>query len=271
MEKELNNLETEVKALVIKPIVRPKFSGVSSYSKTQTVFCGAELDPNGLYKTGLTREEEKHYESVLNLAQGTLGKKSPFWGDLEIRINNDKPTRFTLSGYMDELKEKVIKAHSKIANSELHLAANPQAMFYIDDPEAKATLEAQKMDYELAALDAFTELLIEDKRSMLRLYGKSGIDNMSETMVKAELYKEVKKDPAYFVKILQNPKLMKTTALLQELIEKRIVNKKGAYYYNNEDLMGKSTDDAVSYLMDLKNQSIKIDLEKRVKDLRKNK
>lgn len=264
-------METEVKTLVIKPIVKPKFSGVSSYSKTQTVFCGAEMDSNGLYKTGLTREQETHYEKVLNLAPGTLGKKSPFWGDLEIRINNDKPTRFSLSGYMDELRESVIKAHSKIANSELHLMNNPQAMFYIDDPEEKAKLEASKMDYELQALDEFTTLPIEDKRSMLRLYGKSGIDDMSETMVKAELYKEVKKDPSYFVKTLQNPKSMKANALLKELVEKRIVTKKGAYYYNNEDLIGGSTEEAVSYLMDIKNQQIKLVLEEKAKKLRKTK
>lgn len=262
---------TEVKELVIKPIVKAKFSGVSSYSKTQTVFCGAELDGNGLYKTGLNREQEKHYEQVLNLAPGTLGKKSIFWGDLEIRLNNDKPTRFSLSGYMDELREFVIRAHSKIANSELHLSANPMALFYIDDIEAKAELEAQKMDYELKALDEFTTLPIEDKRSMLRLYGKKGIDDMSETMVKAELYKEVKKDPVYFVKLIQNPKLMKAKALLEELVEKRVVAKKGAYYYNNEDMIGHSTEDAVAYLMDIKNQQIKLALENKVKGLRKNK
>lgn len=263
--------ETGVKTLVIKPIVKAKFSGVSSYSKTQTVFCGAELDLNGLYKTGLDREKEKHYEHVLNLAPGTLGKKSTFWGDLEIRINNDKPTRFPLSGYMDELKEYVIRAHSKIANSELHLMANPQAMFFIDDPEEKAKLESQKMDYELEAIDSFTTLPIEDKRSMLRLYGKSGIDNMSETMIKAELYKEVKKDPVYFVKTLQNPKLMKAHALLKELVEKRVVTKKGAYYYNNEDMIGASTDEAISYLNNIKNQQIKLALENKVKNLRKDK
>lgn len=264
-------METEigVKELVLKPVVKVKFSGVSSYSKTQTVFCGAELDLNGLYKTGLTKEQEKHYEGVLNLPAGTLGKKSPFWGDLEIRINNDKPTRFALSGYMDEIKEAVIRAHSKIANSELHLAANPTALFYIDDAEEKAKLEAGKMDAELDALDQFTTLKIEDKRAALRLYGKKGIDNMSETMVKAELYKEVKNDPMRFLRIIGDPKTMKAKALLEELVEKRVVNKKGAYYYNNEDMIGSSTEEAVAYLMDIKNQQIKIALEKRVKDLRK--
>ena len=261
-----------VKFLVLKPVVKPKFSGVSSYSKTQTVFCGAELDANGLYKTGLTRELEKHYEQALNLKPGELGKKNgEFWGNLEIRVNNDKATQFALSGYMDEIKEHVIRAHSKIANSELHLAANPMALFYIDDPEEKAKLEAKTMDYELQALDEFTTLAIEDKRSMLRLYGKKGIDDMSETMVKAELYKEVKKNPQYFVQILQNPKLMKAKALLEELVEKRVITKKGAYYYNNEDMIGHSTEDAVSYLMDIKNQQIKLALENKVKGLRKTK
>lgn len=261
----------ELKVLVIKPVVKPKFSGVSSYSKTQTVFCGAELDSNGLYKTGLTKEQEKHYEKELGLAPGTLGKKSTFWGDLEIRLNNDKSTRLTLSGPMDELKESVIKQHSKIANSELHLGNSPSAMFYIDDPEEKAKLESAKIDYELQALDEFTTLSIEDKRAMLRLYGHSGVDDMSETMVKAELYKEVKKDPMYFVKKLAKPSEMKNEALLKELVEKRIVTKKGAHYMYNEDILGASTDAALGYLADPKNQSVKLILMDKVKQLRKSK
>lgn len=260
-----------VKYLVIKPIVKPKFSGVSSYVKTQTVFCGAEMDSNGLYKTGLTREEEKEYEKILNLAPGTLGRKSEFWGNLEIRVNNDKSTRFALSGPMDELREKVIMAHSKIANSELHLASTPNALFYIDDPEEKAKLESAKIDYELKALDEYTTLAIEDKRAMLRLYGHSGVDDMSETMIKTELYKEVKKDPMYFVKKLAKPQEMKNEALLKELIEKRIVTKKGAHYMYNEDTIGGSTDAALGYLADPKNQSIKLILMDKVKQLRKSK
>lgn len=264
-------METEIKTLVVRPVNKIKFSGVSSYSKTKTVFAGAELDQNGLYRTGLTKEKEKYYEQQLSLAPGTLGKKSLFWADLEISLWNDKPTQFTFEGLMDELKESVIKAHSKIANSELDLAKNPGALFYIDDPEEKAKLEAMSIDYELQATDLFVELSIEDKKACLRVYGKSGIDDMSETMVKSELYKFLKKDPVRFVKMLQDRDRLKNKALLEELIEKRIVTKKGAYFYHNEDMIGSSTDGALDYLEDPKNQAIKLALVKKVKDLRKSK
>lgn len=267
----METVSTELKKIVIKPVTKVKFSGVSSYSKTKTSFGGAELDQNGLYKTGLTPEKERHYEKILGLTTGTLGRKSLFWADLPFDLSNDKSTTMYLSGPMDELKEYVIKAHSKIANSELELQKNPQALFYIDDPEEKAKLEASIIDYELQATDLFVELPIEDKRAALRVYGKAGIDDMSETMVKAELFKFLKKDPARFVNTLKDKERMRNRALLEELIEKRLITKKGAYFYHGEDMIGNSTDSALDYLEDPKNQVIKISLVKKVKESRKSK
>lgn len=267
----METIETGIKQLVIRPVNKVKFSGVSSYARTKTVFAGAELNQNGLYNTGLTPTQEKHYEQVLNLAPGTLGRKSLYWADVEISLWNDKPTYFNLSGPLDEIKESVIKAHSKIANSELSLAKTPSALFYIDDVEEKAKLEAMAIDYELQATDLFVELSLEDKKAALRVYGKAGIDDMSETMVKAELYKFVKKDPIRFVKMLSDKARMLTRALLEELIEKKIVTKKGAYFYHNEDMIGNSTDGCLDYLEDPKNQSVKIAMVKRMKELRKSK
>ncbi len=265
---EKTTIDEGIKTLVIRPITKLKFSGVSSYSKTKTVFT-TQLDANtGLYKNGLTAAEEATFETELNLPKGTLNKKSPYWGELEIILNNDKATFFTLMGPQDEIKERVIKAHSRIANSEFELSKLPGALFYIDDPEEKAKLESTVIEYKLSAIEKFQEATIEEKRSALRVFGKLGIDNMSETMVKAELFKEVEKNPKTFLETLRDPH-MKERALLSEALEKKILVKKGHTFYNGEDPIGSSTDAAIEYLSDLKYQQVKLSIMERVKKARK--
>lgn len=266
MEKTI--VEEGIKTLVIRPITKIKFSGVSSYVKSKTVFT-TQLDANtGLYKNGLTSAEEAEFEKELNLPKGTLNKKSLFWGDLEIILNNDKPTFFTLMGIMDTIKERVMKAHDKIANSEFELSKLPGALFFIDDPEEKAKLESTVIEYKLAAIEKFQTATIEEKRSALRVFGKLGIDNMSETMVKAELFKEVEKNPKIFLDTLNDPN-MKVRALLSEALEKQIIKKRGHTFYNGEDPIGSSTDAAIEYLSDIKYQQVKISIMERLKKARK--
>ena len=258
-------MEEGLKQYVIRPIIRNKFSGQSYYNKTQTVIQGAQLSSTGVYKTGLTLSEELEYEKELNLPKGTLNKRNgEFWGDMEVRLRNDKLTIFTLVTKYDELKFKMLQEHDWIANTEHDVQGNSTARFYIYDPEAASKIEDAKMEFEFEAMEAFLNTTVEQRRGLLRVFGKRGVDGMSETMVKTELFKEVKKDPKEFIRVASS-KTTPIKALLEALIEKDIIKKKGTYYYNGEDLLGSSTDEVVSYLSDLKNQSVKLALEGKLK------
>jgi hypothetical protein len=232
---------------------------------------GAQLSNTGLYKTGLSTEDEAYYEKELNLPKGTLSKRNAdFWGDMEVRLRNDKLTIFNIVNAYDELKFRMLQEHDWIANTEHDVPGNSTAKFYIYDPEAASKIEAAKMEFEFAAIEAFTVASIEEKRGLLRIFGKRGVDSMSETMVKAELYKEVKKDPKEFLRLIKS-KDTPTRALLEALLEKEVIKKKGTYFYNGEDLLGSSTDEVVGYLSDLKNQAVKIALENKLKPSKKTK
>jgi len=264
-------MEVINKQYVIRPIIRNKFSGQSYYNKTLTVIMGAQLSNTGLYKTGLSTEDEAYYEKELNLPKGTLSKRNAdFWGDMEVRLKNDKLTIFNIVNAYDELKFRMLQEHDWIANTEHDVPGNSTAKFYIYDPEAASKIEAAKMEFEFAAIEAFTVASIEEKRGLLRIFGKRGVDSMSETMVKAELYKEVKKDPKEFLRLIKS-KDTPTRALLEALLEKEVIKKKGTYFYNGEDLLGSSTDEVVGYLSDLKNQAVKIALENKLKPSKKTK
>jgi hypothetical protein len=258
-------MEEQLKQYVIRPIIRNKFSGQSYYNKTLTVIMGAQLSQNGLYKTGLSLADQEHYEKELNLPKGTLSARNgEFWGDMEVRLRNDKLTIFNIVNAYDELKFRMLQQHDWIANTEHDVQGNSTARFYIYDPEAASKIEDAKMEFEFAAIEAFSNATVEERKGLLRIYGKKGVDLMSETMVKTELYKQVKLDPKEFIR-LATAKDTPVRALIEALIEKSILKKKGTYFYNGEDLLGSSTDEVVSYLSDLKNQAVKLALEGKLK------
>jgi len=258
--------------IIIKPLSRPKFSGISSHSKTFTVITGAQLDQTGLYKTGLTKEDEAKYESDLNLPKGTLSKRnSDFWGTLDIRLFNDKPTYFSIASPLDEIKYKVILQHSLIANNEMEILNNPMVGFYIEDLESKAKVEEIGLNLEFEAMQILMDSTIEDKRGLLKVYPNTkGVDTFSETMVKTELMKRVKENPKRFIELSQDPDL-KVRILIEDLLNSGKLIKKGSFYNYEGEVIGSSIESAISYFKDLKNQSVKLVAEQDIKNSKKGK
>ena len=262
----------ENKTIIIKPVNRVKFAGQSSYSGTHTSFEGAQIGHSG-YKTGLTVKEEKEFEERLGLKPGTLASDNKkFWGSvLNLSLPNDKAYYMTVRSAMDELKLKVIKEHSLIANNELELAKNPRAGFYIEDLESKAEIEELVMDSKLAAHELFMELSGTDKKSYLKLFGKKGVNEMSDKVVKTTLFKEIEANPEKFIALVSNPDI-KVRIEIEEMLETGIISKRGQYYNFENEVIGNSVDAVVDFFKDYKNQSLKMAAKAATKDkVKKNK
>jgi len=255
MEKEL---EYKERSIIIKPVVKAKFAGQSSYSNTRTSIEGAELGKGG-YKTGLTREEEVKFETALNLPKGTLARSNKaFWGTLlNLSLPNDKPFYMTIGSLEDELKYRVILNSSKIANNEVELSKNPMAEFYIEDAEAKAQVEEKVINYKMEANEAFAKLTGEEKKGFLKLYGKKGVNGMSDVVIKTQLFKEVETNPEKFIAYVTNPDI-KLRIEIEEMLEMGTLLKKGQYYQFEDEVIGNSIDAVIGFFKDYKNQSIKI-------------
>lgn len=251
--------EVEVKEVVIKPATKIKFSGVSSYTNTRTTIEGAQIGKGGSYKTGLTPKEEEEFCEKLGLPKGTLNKNNgAFWGHvLDLSLPMDKAYTFTVASDMDELKLKVLMQHDLIANNELELAKNPKAQFFIEDKEAKAKIEELSIDLNFQASEAFYGLTNDERKGYLKLYGKTGVDTMSEKIIKTELYKEITKDPKKFLDFTKNPDITLRIEI-QDMIESGAIKKKGAYYQFEDEIIGTSVDAIVAFFKDVRNQSIKI-------------
>lgn len=262
-------MNVEFKEYIIKPVVKAKFSGISAHSKTKTVFTGAQLNSSGEYKTGLTKEEEKKFEELLGLAPNTLDRKNKsFWAFLEIRLNNDKETRFSVTSPMDVIKFKTLTERTNVAKSELEIKKNPTVEFYVEDKEAKAKVIELKAEVELEALEAFSSTTVEEKRGFLKLYGKRGVEHLSDTIIKAELYNLVKEDPKKFLEFFKD-KDISIRILIENLLEKGMLTKKQNYYVYEGESLGSSIDGVVEFFKDPKKQSVKIAMSQEVKNKNK--
>jgi hypothetical protein len=260
------------KEVIVKRVSRPGYFGISSYPKSTTTL-GAEITKNG-FNTGLTADDEKYYEEALGLKPGELSRHSKWWTDVfnvehGLKLFNTKSTTLVLDNPLNQIKYKVLNASSKVATSEIE-KGNPNVEFYIVDEEAKALKESEQFDYEMESYELIFKLSPEKKRQALRLFGKTGVDSLSESMVKAELIKESKKDAKMFISILSNKKL-ETRLLVEELLDYRILTRKGNYFMNGDDVIANSTDEAVEYFEDLKNQSVVLALQTKLKKLKKDK
>ncbi len=269
---------TKVKQIVIKPVVKSKFAGLSSYSNTRTSLEGAQLGSSG-YKTGLSKKEEQEFEEALSLKKGELAKSNgTFWGSvLNISFPNDKAYYMTIDpdNVMDVIKYKVLLNHSRVANNEVEMLSNPMVEFYIEDNEAKAKIEEVQINYKMEAGEEFSKLTGEDKKGILKLYGKKGVNDLSDLVIKTKLYKEMETNPNKFLQLVRD-KDIKLRIEIEEMLEAGVLSKKGQYYvFNNStnlgepEVIGSSIDEVVGYFKDYKNQSIKIAAKVATKDKQK--
>ncbi len=256
-------MEVDYKEVVIKPVVKQKFSGISGHAKSVTAIEGAQVNKGG-FKTGLTQEEEREFEKALGLKEYTLSKtyeegKESFWNHcLNLRLPNDKSYTLIVNSPLSELKYRVLKERSDIAANELELAKNPTALFFIEDKEAKAKVESAIIDLKQNAHEKFFGLSADDRKGYLKLYGKGrGLDKMSDAFIKSELYKEVEVSPKKFLEFVNNPDIQ-IRIDIEDMIEVGTITKKGSYYNFEGEVLGNSIDAVVAFFKDPKMQSMKI-------------
>lgn len=255
----------------IKSAAKAGYFGISSYAKSVTTL-GCEMSLKGSWKTGLTPEEEAYYEAELKLEKGSLSKHSKWWSDVfndtyAIRLHNTKTTELQLDNPINQIKYKVLLESSKVANSEIE-RKKPNVLFYIDDAEARAKSEIEVFNYEFEGMGAIHKMSPEEKRNTLRLFGKTGLDTTSEMMLNATLVGELKKDPKKFVETIQDKDLA-IKGFIRDLLEKKLISRKGNYYMHGDDTIANSTEECVEYFNDIKNQSVKLTLQTRLNKLKK--
>lgn len=255
----------------IRRIPRPGYFGITAFGNTCTRL-GAPITERG-YKTGLTEEEERYFEKELKLKEGELNRHSKWWSDVfnvdySIRLNNAKVTKIILDNPINQIRYKVLLACEKVANSELE--KTPDAEFYIDNRELKAKVENEKFDYELEGMERIFKMSPDEKRTALRLFGKTGLEELSESMLKQALGHEIKRDAKKFVNTL-NDADANMKAWIFELVEKNLIKRDKNGFKYGDDSLGSNLEACVDYFKNPVHQDIKLILASNLEKVKKGK
>lgn len=271
------NTMIESRTITIRPVNRSNFfsekNKLPGYPKTTTTI-GCELSKDG-YKTGLSKEEQKEFEKLLGLTEGTLGRNSKWWGtEVTFTLHNDKSTIFEVNSTMDELKLKVLKNSSKVAPTQMDLEKMPEAIFVIYDEEAAAEKESKTIELKTDAYEALSEMTPEARKGLLKVIifdnksSRKGVDEMSDKLTKTYLAKELESNPKRFLEYTKDKEL-ETKVILADAVERNIIRKERNYFSYGDDVLGNSTEDTIAFLMNPKNSSIRLSVETKLKNRKK--
>lgn len=231
-------------------------------SNTATVLCVQPEKGTGILNTGLTKEDETRLEDSLGLPKGNLSKTSGFWEQdkFNIRFEQGGITLYPKSKPMDEIKWRVLLAHTWVANSEKTKNDWPFAK-YVMTSEEEETKETNKIINVKA--DAFKEFLSMSEQSLsdfLIAYGKNPGKNAGLDFIKAQVGKIVDSEPDTFLTLVKSTDY-KYKIFLRKLVDKGIVRENGGKYtLVGGEVLGFSFSQAIDFLLNEKNQDVLISL-----------
>lgn len=216
---------------------------------------------SGSIYTGLTPEDEKHFEKALGYPEGHLSKTSEFWTTFCVKVGTRGlvlDDQFPLQA----LQIKFLSGHKRVATSLDKLSAGKD--YLLINREAEAIQKNKQNSLRRDAIKAFDTLSLDDMRKCLRLFGIRS-DNMSNELVESQMFDIVDKQPKRFLDKWVNNKKKDTEFILEEAIAKGVIRKDRTQYFYGTEMFADSLQDAIAYLDAKKNQDLKLSIINEVK------
>ena len=216
---------------------------------------------SGSIYTGLTPEDERHFEKALGYPEGHLSKTSEFWTTFCVKVGTRGlvlDDQFPLQA----LQIKFLSGHKRVATSLDKLSAGKD--YLLINREAEAIQKNKQNSLRRDAIKAFDTLSIDDMRKCLRLFGIRS-DNMSNELVESQMFDIVDKQPKRFLDKWVNNKKKDTEFILEEAIAKGVIRKDRTQYFYGTEMFADSLQDAIAYLDAKKNQDLKLSIINEVK------
>jgi hypothetical protein len=243
----------------IRPIKKVTWSGFVRYKNTKD-YIVPHFDSGGTIVTGLNKEDEKRLSELL---KRDLSPSSIFWRDYAI-VMTEKEKELNIDNPEHELAYKLMLAHMRVANSETERHLWPAADYVIYNEETDAKVKNEKFSAKRKAVTLFNELTPIEMRNILKLYpGFVNTESVSMEIVEAKLFEFVEANPDEFVAKVKDKKL-EMKIFLKDLVSSRILRKNKTSFYYGDDFLGHDEESTISYLDDLKNQDLKIDLKQQL-------
>ena len=194
------------------------------------------------------------------MAPGTLSKYNrDYWTTFKIDIPKDGVV-LSLTDPEDEVKYLVLKAHQRVANSEMERFDTPFAEYVMTSDEQEAKVENQKSKLKRKAYKVFSSMSTTEMRDVLKVMGKRAGDDASVDFVESHLDKIVTEDPQDFLTTVEDP-TFKMRAFIDDCLSARVLVKSGTkYVLPGGDVVGYTLEQAIEYLQNPDNQEVYLDL-----------
>lgn len=229
------------------------WAGIAKYKNCYD-YIGTYWTRSGNRYTGLTEEDARRLEKEMGYEEGHLAPTSHFWKTYSIRIGA-KDVYLHTEKPEDELAYLFLKNHKRVALGLSNI--KPQNDYVLVNSEAEAEAKNKFNRVKREAIAEFNKMSLEEMRKCLRIYGNRA-DNISNELVENKLFELIEKDPNKFFLIWVNNKNKETQYILDTAISKNVIRKSKNLYYYGTDVIGRSNDDAISFLNNKANQEIKL-------------
>lgn len=214
----------------------------------------------GILNTGLTEADEQRLERKMHMSPGTLSKYNrDYWTMFKIDVPSEGISLDTNSPE-DEVKYLVLKAHQRVANSEMERFDTPFAEYVMTSVEQEAKMENKKSKLKRRAYKVFSNMSTTEMADVLKVMGKRAGDTASVDFIESQLDKIVTEDPQTFINTVEDP-TFKMRAFIDDCISSRVLVKNGTkYQLPGGDIVGYTLEQAIEYLQNPDNQEVYLDL-----------
>ena len=265
VKKESVIINTTPDKVTLKPIKKNGWlpddhDGSIRYSKCFERLTVQAARGTGVLQTGLSDEDEKRLESKMNMSSGTLSRyNKDYWTMFRVDVPKEGAI-LDLSSPEDELKYLVLRAHQRVANSEMERFDSPFAEYIMTSDEQEAKVVNRKSKLKRKAYKVFSGMSTTEMKDVLKVMGKRVGDDVSVDFVESQLDKIVTDDPQNFLTTVEDPTFA-MRAFIDDCISSRVLVKNGTkYQLPGGDVVGYTLEQTIEYLQNPDNQEVYLDL-----------
>jgi len=260
MESVIDTTKVTLKPIKKHGWLPDDHDGSLRYSKCFERLTVQAIKGTGVLNTGLTEEDELRLEKKMHMSPGTLSKyNKDYWTMFRIDVPKEGITLDT-NNPEEEVKYLVLKAHQRVANSEMERFDSPFAEYVMTSEEQEAKVENKKSKLKRKAYKVFSNMNTTEMKDVLKVMGKRAGDDASVDFVESQLDKIVTDDPQNFLTTVEDPTFA-MRAFIDDCIASRVLVKNGTkYQLPGGDTVGYTLEQTIEYLKNPDNQEVYLDL-----------
>lgn len=263
------------KVIEIRPLMTEKWHGhKGETSLKRPVVIRALVGEDNLYtvdfRTANISEEDqqKLLESGFDLSLHHNSKvPHPLWDGNQAKVKLENNTQFVeIASPMGQIRKAILYGSKFVANTKLAYDEGkwPFATHYIVDSEAENASKASVVKMRNEATLKANKLSLERRKQIVFLLTGKFMKNSDEDTVVVELADLINERPEETLEyILRNSEQVVAENLIKEALYKAKITRTSEGIFFGDVRLGFGDSDAVDYIMDKKNQDVKL----RIKEL----